>query len=85
MPVEHRAHGAHHELALAGAPDRGLAVGRDRDQAGMRLDIALVHRLRREAALDDDLGLLEARRDVALLVLEAPAMFDGLSPSTPSV
>ena len=37
----------------------------------MRLDIALMHRARGEGALDDDVGLLEAFRDVALLVLDA--------------
>ena len=52
-------HRAHHELALTGAPDRGLAVGRHRDQAGMRLDIALMNGTRGEGALDDDVGLLE--------------------------
>ena len=36
----------------------------------MRLDIALMHRAGGEAALDDDLGLGEAFRDVALLDLE---------------
>ena len=35
----------------------------------MRLDIALVHRCRLEGALDDDIGLLEARVHVAELVL----------------
>ena len=68
---QHRGHGTDHELALARAPDRGLAVGRNRDEAGMRLDIALVHRARGEGALDDDVGLLEAFGDVALLVFEA--------------
>ncbi len=58
--------GAHHELALARAPDRALAVGRHRDDAGMRLDISLVHRLRRVAALDDDIGLAEPGFGVAL-------------------
>ena len=33
----------------------------------MRLDVGLVHRLRGVAALDDDLGVLEACLDVALL------------------
>src|SRR5437762_5056809 len=44
--------GAHHELALARAPDRALAVIADRDDAGMRLDIALMHGLARITALD---------------------------------
>ena len=42
----------------------------DADEAGVRLDVALVHRLGPEAALDDDLGLGEAGLDVAQLVLE---------------
>src|SRR5205085_885528 len=67
---EHRGHGADHELALAGAPDRGLAVGRNADEAGMRLDIALVHRACRKSALDDDISLPESLGDIALLVLE---------------
>ena len=37
----------------------------------MRLDIALMNGARGEGALDDDVGLFEAFRDVALLVLEA--------------
>ena len=37
----------------------------------MRLDIALVNGTRGEGALDDDVGLLEAFREVALLVLDA--------------
>ena len=57
---------AHHELALARAPDRGLAVGCDRNHAGMRLDIALVHRLGRVAPLDDDFGFAEPGLDIAL-------------------
>ena len=56
-----RAHGADHELALARAPHRDLAVAADADQAGVRLDIALVHGLGLEAALDDHFGFLEAR------------------------
>src|SRR5207244_8375830 len=58
--------GAHHELALARAEDRALPVGRDRDEAGMRLDITLVHRLCRIAPLDDDVGFLETGLDIAL-------------------
>ena len=58
--------GADHELALARTPDRALAVGRHRDDAGMRLDIGLMHRLGRIAALDDDIGVAKPGRDVAL-------------------
>jgi hypothetical protein len=39
----------------------------------MRLDIALMHRARREGALDDDFSLLETFGDVALLDLEPAA------------
>ncbi len=58
--------GAHHELALARAPDRALAVRGDRHHAGMRLDIGLVHRRVRIAPLDDDVGVAEPGVDVAL-------------------
>ena len=58
--------GADHELALAGAVDLHLAVRRRGRQAGMRLDIGLVHRLGGVVALDDHLGLGEAGLDVAL-------------------
>ena len=47
-----------------------LAVLGDADEAGVRLDIALMHGLGLEAALDDDLGRGEAGFDVAQLVLE---------------
>src|SRR3546814_6476677 len=47
------AHGAHHELPLARAPERRLAVGQDADEAGVGLDIALVDGCGPEAALDD--------------------------------
>ena len=57
-----RRHGAHHELALARAPDRGLVVGGDADEAGVRLDIALMHRTGGEGALDDHLGLFKTLR-----------------------
>src|SRR5437762_10541921 len=57
--------GAHHQLALARAPDRALAVIADRDDAGMRLDIALMHGLACIAALDRDFGFLPAGREVA--------------------
>ncbi len=57
--------------ALARAPDRGLVVGADADQAGVRLDIALMHRAGGETALDDDFSLGEAFDDVTLLDLEA--------------
>ena len=43
-----------------------LPVGGDRDDAGMRLDIGLVHRLAGIAALDRDLGFLPALREIAL-------------------
>src|SRR6516164_3026359 len=57
--------GADHELALARAPDRGLSVSRPRHDAGMRLDIGLMHRLCRVAPLDDDLRFAESLLDIA--------------------
>ncbi len=64
--------------ALARAPHRNLAVD-VANKAGMRLDMALVHRLGLEAALDDHPGLPEARLDVTQLVPErGPAIFEGL-------
>ena len=42
------------------APDDDLAVLADARDAGVRLDVALVHHRRAELALDDDVGLGEA-------------------------
>ena len=64
-PQQLRDIGANHELALAAAPDLRLAVARRGGDAGMRLDIALMHGLGGVVALDDHLGVLEAQRDVA--------------------
>jgi hypothetical protein len=61
-----RAIGANHKLALTAGPDLHLAVGRGRDDAGMRLDIRLMHRLGRIAPLDNDVRLAETGRGVAL-------------------
>src|SRR3984957_17715040 len=52
--------GAPHELALARTVDDRLAVRPDRNQTGVRLDIALVYRLCRLAPFDNDVGFLEA-------------------------
>jgi hypothetical protein len=57
---------AHHELTLARTVDDCLAVGPDRNQTGVRLDIALVYRLGRVAPFDDHVGFLEAGLDIAL-------------------
>ena len=46
--------------------------------AGMRLDIALVHRLCRVAPLDDDFGLGEPGLDIALGEADHLGTFDGL-------
>src|SRR3546814_8571365 len=54
-----------HELALAGAPDLRLTVGARRHDAGVRLDIGLMHRLGGVAARDHDLGRGEAGVGVA--------------------
>ncbi len=58
--------GAHHELALARAPDRTLSVGGHRHDAGMRLNVALMHRRAGIAALDDEIGVAEPGLDIAL-------------------
>ncbi len=56
-------------MALAAAPDRDLSA-LDVDDAGVRLDVALMHGLGLEVALDDDVGSGEAGIAVAELVLE---------------
>ncbi len=59
--------GADHELALARGPDLALAILGHGADAGMRFDIALMHRLGGVATLDDHLGLGEALVDIAAL------------------
>ena len=54
-------------MTLAGRMDGDLPIRGIGGEAGMRLDVSLMHGLRGVAALDDDLGVLEARFDVALL------------------
>ena len=66
-----RAVRAHDPMALRRHPHVGLAVLRHARHAGVRLDVALVHRLGRERALDDEIGLLEAGGDVAQHELDA--------------
>src|SRR3982074_56785 len=60
-----RAVGAHDVMALGRAPQLGRAVLRERGQRRVGLDVALVHGRGLELALDDHVGLLEARVDVA--------------------
>ena len=62
---------AHDEVPLARAPELALAVGVEARDAGVRLDIALVHRRGLEGHLDDLVGRREARLDVAHLVFDA--------------
>ena len=57
-------------MTLAGRPDLGLAVGVPAGQAGVRLDIGLVHRGGLELLLDHHVGLGEAGVEVADLELE---------------
>ena len=52
-------------MALARRPDLGLPVGIDAHAAGMRLDIALMHRGGLELLLDDHVGLGEAGIEIA--------------------
>ena len=56
---------AHLEVALAGGPDFALAVGLVFRDAGVRLDVGLMHGGGLEFLLDDDVSLLEASFDVA--------------------
>ena len=53
------------EGRLGAAPQFDLALLRTGGDAGLRLDIALVHGLGVEGALDDDVRLGEARLDIA--------------------
>ena len=55
-------------MTLRGGPDDGLALLIAVDNAGVRLDVALVHGLGRELPLDHDVGFAEALFDVATLV-----------------
>ena len=57
-------------MSLARCPDLGLAVGIEPGDAGMRLDIGLVHRRRLELLVDDLVGLGKARVGVADLELD---------------
>ena len=61
---------AHLEVALARGPDLGLAIGVPARQAGVRLDIALVHRGGLELLLDHHIGRGKAGVDVAGLELQ---------------
>ena len=61
---------ADYEMPLARRPDLGLAVGIEAGDAGMRLDIGLVHRRRLELLVDDLVGLGKAGIDIADLELD---------------
>ena len=63
-------HVAHHEVALTAAPNVGATILANAHQTGVRLDIALMHGLGFEAALDDDVGRGEAGIAVPQFVLE---------------
>ncbi len=75
---ELRGIGAHHEMPLAGAPQLGLAVGIEARDAGLRLDIGLVHRRRLERHLDHFVGRGEVGIGIADLVLGALGDVGGL-------
>ncbi len=51
----------HHKLALRTRPDIEVPIFMPQHRRVVRLDIALVHSLRVELALNDDIGLLKAR------------------------
>ena len=61
---------ADYEMPLARGPDLGLAVGVEPGDAGMRLDIGLVHRRRLELLVDDLVGLGKTRVRVTDLELD---------------
>ena len=61
---------ADHEMPLARGPDLGLTVGVEAGDAGMRLDIGLVHRRGLELLVDDLVGLGKAGLRVADLELD---------------
>ncbi len=65
-------------MALGGAPHFGLAVLGIAGDAGLGLDIALVHGLGLEVVLDDDVGLLEALLNIAHGVFDALGHVGGL-------
>ena len=68
--VEHLRRGVTNvEGALGTVPDVDAPVVAPVDGAGVRLDVALVHRRGVELALDDHVGFLEALGDIAPLVL----------------
>ena len=56
---------ANHELSLAAAPDGGLGIGLVTDEAGLRLDIALMHGGRLELALNYQIRLSKTLFDIA--------------------
>ncbi len=66
------------EVTLGADPELARAIRRDRCHAGMRLDVALVRLLGAEGALDDDVGVLEARVHVAVAELGALGDVGGL-------
>ena len=57
-------------MSLAAAPDGYVAVRAPVHRGGVRLYVALVHRLGAELALHDDIGVLEALLGVAHLKKE---------------
>ena len=72
VPAQHRGRRRpHHEVALRGGPDDRFAFLVAVDHAGVRLDVALVHRLGRELTLDHDVGFGEPLLDVTALVHRA--------------
>jgi hypothetical protein len=70
--------GAHDPMALRRHPQLRLSVLGHGGYAGVRLDVALVHRLGRERALYDEVRLLEAGLDVADSELDALGDVGGL-------
>src|SRR5206468_12432388 len=65
-----RGQGAYDEMPLARRPDLGLPVRVDPDAAGMRLDVALVHRRSLELLFDNDVCPGPAGIEIADLEFE---------------
>ena len=57
--------GAHHKMALTGRPELTLTIRAKPGQAGMGLDVALMHRGRLETHLDYRIGLGKSGLNIA--------------------
>jgi hypothetical protein len=63
--------GPHHEVSLCGAPELRLAVFANVGEAGVRLDVTLMHRSSLELPLNNDIGSGKAGFDVPVTELDS--------------